>query len=112
MKIWSSVAVAITVAGLAASPAVYAASSDIPSSAHILLVKSQTVKLSLRNDTGTNMELKVGDQVVSLDAGKTVAIKAQVGARIVVNAATSSHPAGELIAQVTAGLNNATVAIK
>jgi len=95
-----------------ASAAVYAAPTDVPSPAHIVLAKSQTVRVALRNDTGSQMQLKVGEQVVSLDAGKTIAIKAQVGARIVVNAATSTHPAGELIAEVIATMNNATVAIK
>jgi hypothetical protein len=58
------------------------------------------------------MQLKVGEQIVSLDPGKTVAVKIPVGTRIVVNAATPKHPAGELIAEVTTALDNATVAIK
>jgi hypothetical protein len=112
MRIRSVVPVAIVVAGFMASATVYAAPTNVPSPAHIVYVKSQTVKIALRNDTSAQMELKVGDQVVSLDAGKTVSIKAQVGARIVVNAATSTHQAGELIAEVTSSLDNATVAIK
>ena len=112
MRIRFVVPVALVVAGFMASAAVYAAPTNVPSPAHIVYVKSQTVKIALRNDTRSQMELKVGDQVVSLDAGKTVSIKAQVGARIVVNAATPTHEAGELIAQVSTAMDNATVAIK
>jgi hypothetical protein len=104
--------IAVVVAGFIASATVYAAPTDVPSHARVLLAKSQTVKVALRNDSGSQMELKVGEQVMSLDAGKTVAVKVPVGTRIVVNAATPKHPAGELIAEATSELNNATVAIK
>ena len=76
------------------------------------LQKTQTVKVSLRNDSRSPMQLKVGEQVMSIDAGKTVAVKVPVGTRIVVNAATSTHQAGELIAEATPALDNSTVAIK
>ena len=77
-----------------------------------MFAKTQTVKVSLRNDSNSQMQLKVGDQVMSIDAGKTVAVKVPVGTRIVMNAATSTHQAGELIAEATTALDNATLAIK
>ena len=110
MKVWSAVAVAITVAGLSASPAVYAASSNVPT--QVSYAKTKTVKFALRNASGSPLELKVGDQVMSLDPGKTIAVKLDVGTRIVVNAATPKHQAGELIAEASTDLADTTVAIK
>jgi hypothetical protein len=112
MRIRSVFPIALIVAGFMASATVYAAPTNVPSPARIVYVTNQTVKLNLRNDTGSQMELKVGEQVVSLEAGKTVSIKAQVGTRIVVNAATSTHQAGELIAEVGSSMDNATLRIK
>lgn len=77
-----------------------------------MFAKTQDVKVSLRNDSGSQMQLKVGEKVVSLDAGKTVDVKVPVGTRIVVNAATATHQVGELIAEATSALDNTTVAIK
>jgi hypothetical protein len=112
MRIRSVFPIAVVVAGFMASAAVYAAPTNVPSPVRIAYSKTQTVKVALRNDSGTQMQLKVGEQIVSLDPGKTVAVKIPVGTRIVVNAATPKHPAGELIAEVTTALDNATVAIK
>jgi len=79
---------------------------------HAMFAKSKTVNLALRNDSGSPLELKVGDKVMSLDAGKTVALKLPEGTRIVVNAAAPKHPAGELIAEASTDLDDTTVAIK
>ena len=66
-----------------------------------MFAKNKTVKFSLRNDSGASLQLKVGDQIVSLDAGKTVALKLPVGTRILVNAATAKHQAGDLVAEAS-----------
>jgi hypothetical protein len=110
MKTFSAVTAAILIAGLGTTPTVYAASSNAPT--NIAFVKTRTVKFALRNDSTSAVQLKVGDQVMSLDPGKTVALKLDVGTRIVMNAATPTHPAGELIAQATTELADATLVIK
>jgi hypothetical protein len=112
MRNRSAVFVAIIVAGLSAPAVVYAAPASSDAPVHALLAKSKTVKVAMRNDSGSPVELKVGDQTLSIDAGKTVALKLPVGTRILVNAATPKHPAGELLAEVSAELDNATIAIK
>jgi hypothetical protein len=71
-----------------------------------MFAKTKTVKVALRNDSGSPLQLKVGDEIVSLDAGKSVALKLAVGTRIVVNAATDKHQAGELIAEASTALDN------
>jgi len=54
----------------------------------------------------------VGDEIVSLDAGKSVSLKLAVGTRIMVNAATDKHQAGELLAEASTALDNTTLTIK
>ena len=112
MRIGIAVAIAVLVAGAGAPVFVHAAPVDSHAPVHATLTKSKTVKLSLRRDSGVLAELKVGDQVMSLDAGKTVALKLPVGTRILINTATPNHPAGELLTEVSTGLNATTLAFK
>jgi hypothetical protein len=114
MKIRSVLAIAVAVAGLSASTNIYAAAkaADTPSLAYVGFAKTKTIKLSLRNDSSASMELKVGDDVVTLDAGKTVTLKLPLGTRVVTNAATPTHQAGTLVAQASSELNGTTVAIR
>ncbi|MGA1983621.1 MAG: hypothetical protein ABSG84_14290 [Acidobacteriaceae bacterium] len=111
MKVWSAVAIAVVIVGLGATPAVSAISSNVPSPGHTMFAKSK-VKIALRNDSGAPLQLKVGDEIVSLDAGKSIALKLVVGTRIVVNTATDKHPAGELIAEASTTLDNTILAIQ
>ncbi len=106
----------ITVVGtsLLAAPAVYAAPASISSPVHAMFskTKSTTVKLSLRNDTGSAMEVKVGDKVMTLDPGKPVTLNLEVGTRIVANSATPNHAVGSIIEDVTSDHNGATIVIR
>ncbi len=73
--------------------------------------KAKTVKLNLRNDPGTNLELRAGDSVMHLEAGKTLTLDLPAGTRILTNTATKTHAAGDLLVEVTNTLSGATVAI-
>jgi hypothetical protein len=106
------VLVAAVVAGFAVPAAVYAAPVDTPKSVPVMFAKSKTVKIALRNDSGATVELKVGDQIMSLDAGKTLALKVPAGTRIVRNNSAPNHAAGELLAEASSDLNNSTIAFK
>jgi hypothetical protein len=112
MKIWFAVALAIIIAGLGKPVAVHAAPADKQVTAHAMFAKNKTVKFALRNDSGSSVELKVGDQVMSLDAGKTLALKLPIGTRILMNASTPSHQAGELLVEASNGLDKAILTIK
>jgi len=114
MKIRNVFVISAAIVSLAASTAVYAAPTSIHAPVSAMFAKSstKTVKLSLRNDSGVAMELKVGDNVVTLDAGKTVAFKLPVGTRILANATTPTHQAGSLLAEVSSQLDDATISIK
>jgi hypothetical protein len=113
MKSLNRLIVAVAATSLLAAPAVYAAPASISSPVHAMFskTKSTTVKLNLRNDSGSAMEIKVGEQVMTLDPGKPVALKLEVGTRIVANTATPSHPAGSLIEEVIKDHDGATIVI-
>ena len=112
MKIRSAVAVSVALMGLSASTAAYAAPTSITVPVHAMFAKEKMIKLSVRNDTGAALELKVGDNVMTIDAGKTVALKLAVGTRILANGPTPTHEAGSLLTEVSSQLNDATLGIK
>jgi hypothetical protein len=112
MKIRNVFTISAVIVGLTASTAVYAAPTSIHSPVSAMFAKSKTVKLNLRNDSSATMELKVGDNVVTLEAGKTLALNLPVGTRILANATTPTHAAGSLLAEVSSQLSDATIALK
>jgi hypothetical protein len=70
------------------------------------------VKFSLRNDTGAQLELKVGDKVESLKPGEVLPVKLPMGTRIVTDTATEHHQVGDVITVVSNTLpSNATLSI-
>ena len=105
---------AVIATSLLAAPAVYAAPASVSSPVHAMFAKtkSSSVKLSLRNDSGSAMEIKVGDQVMTLDPGKPVTLNLEVGTRIVANSATPNHAVGSLIEEVVSDHNGATIIIR
>jgi hypothetical protein len=102
MKGLNRLTVVVVATSLLATPAVYAVPANISSPVHAMFAKtkSTTVKLSLRNDSGSAMEVKVGDKVMT------------VGTRIVANSTTPNHPAGSLIEEVISDHNGATIIIR
>lgn len=106
------VTAAIVVAGLSVPAAVYAAPVNRNVPMQVSFSKGKTVNVALKNASDTAMQLKIGDKIVSLDPGKSVAMKLEVGTRIEVGAAAGKHQAGELLAEVTSDLNNTTLTIR
>ena len=104
--------VAIVATSLLAAPAVYAAPAGILSPIHAMFSKTKMVKLSLRNDSGAAMDVKVGDKVVTLAPGKPVDLSLPVGTRILANTATPNHEVGSVIEQVVSDHNGATISIR
>jgi hypothetical protein len=105
-------AVAVVATSLLAVPAVYAAPAAISSPIHAMFSKTKLVKLSLRNDSGTAIDVKVGDKVMTLAPGKPVDLSLPVGTRIVATTTTPNHEAGSLIEEVVSEHNGATISIR
>jgi hypothetical protein len=97
---------------LAAAPAIYAAPVSIASPVHAMFKKSGTVTFSLRNDTDKEIQVSVGDNVMTLAPGKPISLNLPVGTKILSKSDTPSHPAGTVIAQVISDYNGATIGIK
>jgi hypothetical protein len=112
MKRLNRLTIAVVATSLLAAPAVYAAPASISSPVHAMFAKTSTVKLNLRNDSGSVMEVKVGDKVMTLDPGKPVTLNLEVGTRIVANSATPNHAVGSLIEEVVKDHNGATIIIR
>ncbi len=87
MKLRAAFASCCAVALLAALPAAHAG--------------EKKVKFNLRNDTGSQLELKIGDKVETLRQGEVLPLKLALGTRIVNDTATEHHPVGEVITVVS-----------
>jgi hypothetical protein len=114
MKSFNRLTLAVVATSLLAAPAVYAAPASISSPVHAMFgkAKTSTIKLSLRNETGSAMEIKVGEKVMTLDPGKPVNLDVEVGTRIVANTATPNHAVGSIIEEVIKDHNGATIVIR
>ena len=112
MKRLNSLAVTVVTFSLLAPSAVYAlpASARVP--ANEMFAKTKTIHFQLLNDSKSAMEFKVGDNVVKVDAGKSLNISLPVGARVLCSSETPLHPSGSVIAEVTDSLNGAIVHVK
>ncbi len=114
MKRHNLVTVAVVATSLLAVPAVYAAPASIASPVHAMFSKTKisTVKFSVRNETGSPLEVLVGDKPMTLEPGKLVALDLPVGTRIVANSSTPNHAAGSVIEEVIKEHAGATITIR
>ncbi|HMG03053.1 MAG TPA: hypothetical protein VK596_07960 [Edaphobacter sp.] len=101
----------VAASSLLASPAVYAATS-VHSPVLAMFGKTKTIKLTFLNDSGSPMEVKAGEEIIKLEAGKPTVVNLTPGTRVVSTTATSQREAGSLIAEVTSSLNGAIIHIK
>lgn len=92
--------------------AVFAAPTPLPMPLHALFSKSKLVSFTVRNDSSTALKLKAGDSMVTIEAGKTLAVKLPTGATITTEEPTATHAAGTVIAKVTNDLNGATINVR
>ena len=104
----------LTIAALAlvATPALNASPLSISTPLHASYGKTKDVAISFRNDTSAPLELKVGENVMKVEAGKTLALHLPVGTKVIANSATPNLAAGSLIAEVATYLSGATLSIK
>lgn len=102
----------VMAAATLAGQAVYAESATIPSTTgHAIVKLAKRVSFNLRNDSKTAIKVKAGDNDVVLEPGKIVPIKLEVGAQVVAEETTPAYPSGTVLAVVTNGLSNSTVAL-
>jgi len=105
--------ISVAVASVFSSGAVFAAPrAAVQSPVQAMFAKVKMVKFSLRNDGGSPLTLKVGEEVVTLEAGKSKALELPVGTRIVRQEGTATDKAGSLVTEVSKELSGVTIALK
>ena len=104
---------ALVATSLLSSQAIHAAVIHVPTTTHAMYGSSNSkpVQFSLRNDCSSTVELKAGDQTITVEAGKTVKVKVPAGTKIITTNATGHSEAGSLVVEVSSALSGATVAI-
>jgi len=108
----TAVSVMVLAASLLASEAMYAQPGAFSIPVNAMISKVKMVKFSMRNDTEEPIKVKAGDTEVTLEPGKLVPMKLEVGVKIVAEETTPSFAAGELISVVSTDLADSTVALK
>lgn len=107
-KLFSLALIAVTVA----LPAQAVFASSTPERTTVAYTGNQKmIKLSVRNTSSTPLDLKLGDQTVTIAPGKTMDLKLPVGTRITTASETPHTPAGTFILEVTPANSNSTVSI-
>ena len=112
MKRFNSLAATVVAVSLLAPSIAFAAPRNTPAPANAMFAKTKTIHFKLLNDSGSAMEFKVGDDIVKLDAGKSLSITLPVGARVLCSSTTPLHQSGSVIAEATDSLNGAIVHVK
>ncbi|HMH13869.1 MAG TPA: hypothetical protein VK578_12245 [Edaphobacter sp.] len=112
MKRLNSLSATVVAISLLAPSAAFAAPASIHVPVNAMFAKTKTIHFKLLNDSSSTMELKVGDDVVKLDAGKSLSVNLPVGARVLCSSTTPLHQSGSVIAEVTNSLDGAIVHVK
>jgi hypothetical protein len=99
-------------ASLLASEAMYAAPVARYSPMHAMYSREKLVKFNVRNATDTPIKVKAGDLEATLPPGKDVPFKLPVGAKVVVQEASTHYAPGSVVTEVYPELNDSTLILK
>jgi hypothetical protein len=102
---------ALVATSFLSSQAINAAVIHVPNPTHAMFANSKPVQFSVRNDCNSTLELKAGDQIITVEAGKTVKVKILAGTKLITTKPTTHSEAGAVVVEVTDSLSGATVAI-
>jgi hypothetical protein len=102
---------ALVATSLFSSQVVNAAVIHVPNPTHAMLGNTKPVQFSLRNDCSSTVELKAGDQTITVEPGKTVKVKIPAGTKLITTKPTEHSEAGSVVVEVSNSLNGATVSI-
>ena len=101
-----------TLAVTLAPSAAFASSLHVTPSVHAFFGdKVKTIHFNVRNSSGAPIELKAGDQVMTIAAGQTMELKLANGTRVINNVKTDKREAGAIICEVSSALNDSTVVL-
>ena len=92
--------------------AMYAAPAAVHSPVYAMYSAEGLVKFSLHNATDAPIKVKAGDTEMTLAPGKIVPVKLPVGAKIVVEEASTHYAEGSVLTVVYEELSNSTLTLK
>jgi hypothetical protein len=96
-------------ASMLTGEAMYAAPVAVHAPVYAMYGNVKTVKFTLHNNTNQVLKVKAGDTDLTLEPGKTVALKLAIGQKVVAAEQTQSHQAGEVLVVASDSLSDATI---
>ena len=99
------------VASLMAAPALFASPAHLGFPVHAMFSHGKTVKFDLRNASGAAVELRMGEKVQTVEAGKTISVNLPEGTRITANKTSGTYTEGAVIAEAQSPLSGTTVVL-
>jgi hypothetical protein len=109
MKRQSVITAMVLGVSILSSEAVYAAPVAKFSPMHAMFSRDKVVKFNLHNNTDAPIKVKAGDLDITLMPGKDVPMKLPVGAKVVVQEATSHFEQGAVLTVVSSELSDSTI---
>jgi hypothetical protein len=91
--------------------AVYAAPVGAYAPANAASTKEKPVSLSFHNNTGEAIKIKAGASEMTVDPGKTVAVKLAVGEKVVAQSDSPNYHMGDVLATATKEFDNAVITL-
>ena len=76
---------------------------------HAMLSREKTVKFNLHNNTSAPIKVKAGDMDLTLQPGTDVPVKLAVGAKVVVEEASTHFTEGTVLTVVSPELSDSTI---
>jgi hypothetical protein len=104
--------VALITLYLGTSSALYATPANLDLRVNAMVHRAKVVRFTLRNDSNSPMELKVGDDILRIEAGKSANVKVPAGTRILLNRDTQLHHQGDIVAEVSNYMDGSIVHLK
>ena len=99
------------VAALFLSPLLFASPLRLAHPVQAVFSHTKTVKFDIRNSSGTAVELRVGDKVQTVEAGKTISLNLPIGTQVTANKAAGKLAEGAVIAEAQPPLSGNTVVL-
>jgi hypothetical protein len=99
----------VVLASVFSSGAVYAA--PVHSPVYAVFGHPKSVSFNVRNDTKAPLKVMAGSTELTLQPGKTVAVKLTVGEKLVSEQASVNYPVGTVIVTASSELSDTTVAL-
>ncbi|WP_213804473.1 hypothetical protein [Granulicella sp. dw_53] len=112
MKPNKIVATAFVLLSSFASPVLPHVFGSVNVPVNAMYAKTKLIKFTIKNDSDMPMELSSGDDLIKLEAGKSIPVSLPIGTPVVSKTANQYHQVGDVIVVTSNVLSGAIVHIK